>query len=254
MPNPDFQIAPSVRAQFLLLRQGFGASQSISPKKIKVLEHSRAMASCSSCCQHLVGTGFAVSSSNRRSNGPEAAAAVRAVVGGRPSLQQLRIEDLGISKNQRSQRKRNFSVSANAVAAQQLVDERADQNNESPIILEVKGLKAVVSDTRQEILNGVDLVIRQGEVSRNLLPNYLALSCRFLCASRILGFWGLGLSFGPRFVLSQWMAPIKKIWLELCSVIGFYSIMCLWCWLAFLFGDAGSCHYGKEWLREEHAI
>jgi Fe-S cluster assembly ATP-binding protein len=79
-------------------------------------------------------------------------------------LQQLRIEDLGIAKNQRSQRKRNVSVSANAVAAQQLVDERADQNNESPVILEVKGLKAVVSDTRQEILNGVDLVIRQGEV------------------------------------------------------------------------------------------
>lgn len=77
-------------------------------------------------------------------------------------------EELGALKRQNFQRRwrggSSVTVSANALASQQLVEERAEKS-ESPVILEVKGLKAVVADTRQEILNGVDLVIRQGEVS-----------------------------------------------------------------------------------------
>jgi Fe-S cluster assembly ATP-binding protein len=56
------------------------------------------------------------------------------------------------------------TVSADALAAQ-LEEERAGNPREAPVILEVQGLRAVVADTRQEILNGVDLVIREGEVS-----------------------------------------------------------------------------------------
>jgi hypothetical protein len=58
----------------------------------------------------------------------------------------------------------SVTVSADALAAQ-LEEERAGNPREAPVILEVQGLRAVVADTRQEILNGVDLVIREGEVS-----------------------------------------------------------------------------------------
>ncbi|XP_024403756.1 ABC transporter I family member 6, chloroplastic-like isoform X2 [Physcomitrium patens] len=54
------------------------------------------------------------------------------------------------------------ALSANALAAQ--FDEVVAEKSDSPVILEVQGLTAVVSDTRQEILKGVDLVIRAGEV------------------------------------------------------------------------------------------
>lgn len=120
------------------------------------------MASCSSCYQHL--GGFAAT---RRRNGAEVrrVVAVQAMAFG-PRMVGC-AEDLQILKSQKTliPRRRRFDVvSASALATHQLEEERTEKS-ESTVILEVKGLRAVVADTRQEILSGVDLVIREGEVS-----------------------------------------------------------------------------------------
>jgi hypothetical protein len=57
----------------------------------------------------------------------------------------------------------SVTVSADALAAQ-LEEERAGNPREAPVILEVQGLRVVVADTRQEILNGLDLVIQKDEL------------------------------------------------------------------------------------------
>lgn len=76
-------------------------------------------------------------------------------------------EEVGSLKTQSRRRWREGSsssvtVSTNAMSAQ--LEEEPAAKGEARVILEVQGLRAVVADTRQEILNGVDLVIREGEV------------------------------------------------------------------------------------------
>jgi hypothetical protein len=51
-----------------------------------------------------------------------------------------------------------------AKSAPTVEEERAGNPREAPVILEVQGLRVVVADTRQEILNGLDLVIQKDEL------------------------------------------------------------------------------------------
>lgn len=139
------------------------------------------MASCSSCCQQLSSAGVRGFAASRRTGAGSAGVQMTA---GRFPLRERRMvvcgEDLGGFKSQSlpsvqgvQRRWRGGScggsvtVSANALAAE-LQEEMAGKSD-APVILEVQGLRAVVADTRQEILNGVDLVIREGEVSCSLL-------------------------------------------------------------------------------------
>jgi Fe-S cluster assembly ATP-binding protein len=50
-----------------------------------------------------------------------------------------------------------------AAAAVDIEPQNASTSN-SNVLLEVKGLTAVVTESRQEILKGIDLIIHQGEV------------------------------------------------------------------------------------------
>jgi hypothetical protein len=63
----------------------------------------------------------------------------------------------------RSRKNVHFVVRAVSTEAEAPVV--ADGSKDSKVLLEVKGLTAVVADTGKEILRGVDLIIRQGEVS-----------------------------------------------------------------------------------------
>ena len=126
------------------------------------------MACCSSCCQHVSPAG--VAGIARRESGR--VGAVQAVVC-RAQLRERRMlvcgDDVRVGRRQSWQRRGGSSnasvtVSATALAAQE-EQEHAENRSDAPVILEVQGLRAVVADTRQEILSGVDLVIREGEVS-----------------------------------------------------------------------------------------
>ncbi|KAG0569243.1 hypothetical protein KC19_6G076600 [Ceratodon purpureus] len=127
------------------------------------------MASCSSCCQHVAtpGVGGFAAASRRETR----AAGVQVVGAGRLQLKKGAVcgEELFRGQSLQGLQRRvrrsggSVAVSANALAAQ-LQEERAEKPSEARVILEVQGLRAVVADTRQEILNGVDLVIREGEV------------------------------------------------------------------------------------------
>uniref|UniRef100_A0A0D6R3Q8 ABC transporter domain-containing protein n=1 Tax=Araucaria cunninghamii TaxID=56994 RepID=A0A0D6R3Q8_ARACU len=69
-----------------------------------------------------------------------------------------------------SKNRKNFIIASVAAAAITTQPENASapysstSNSEEEVLLEVKGLKAVVAESRLEILQGIDLVIRQGEV------------------------------------------------------------------------------------------
>lgn len=74
--------------------------------------------------------------------------------------------------NLRQWSRRRTSVAVSAVAASPQLDVESRAEKWSPaVLLEVKDLRAVVRETGMEILTGVDLVIREGEV-RVILPLY----------------------------------------------------------------------------------
>lgn len=60
--------------------------------------------------------------------------------------------------------KKNFLQLPRAAAAAVDIEPQNTSTSNSNILLEVKGLTAVVAESRQEILKGIDLIIRQGEV------------------------------------------------------------------------------------------
>ena len=72
-----------------------------------------------------------------------------------------------------------MAVSAVAPSQQLDVENRAEKGSPA-VLLEVKDLRAVVRETGMEILKGVDLVIREGEVR-------VMLSCMELRIDRMRG-------------------------------------------------------------------
>jgi hypothetical protein len=78
--------------------------------------------------------------------------------------------------------RKNVRFVVRAVSTEAEAPVVSDGSKDSKVLLEVKGLTAVVADTGKEILRGVDLIIRQGEV------RYLAfLSHILLCQELSFG-------------------------------------------------------------------
>lgn len=74
--------------------------------------------------------------------------------------------------NLRKWSRRWNSVAVSAVATSQQLDvENRTEKGSPAVLLEVKDLRAVVRETGMEILKGVDLVIREGEVRVMLLSH-----------------------------------------------------------------------------------
>lgn len=132
------------------------------------------MVSRSSFCQRFAAGvgGLPTSIRNGAARAGDVGRARVPVVAGRVQLREKGVlvcgEEVGSLKTQSRRRWREGSsssvtVSTNAMSAQ--LEEEPAAKGEARVILEVQGLRAVVADTRQEILNGVDLVIREGEVS-----------------------------------------------------------------------------------------
>lgn len=89
-----------------------------------------------------------------------------------------RISGEFLSTSCRGWRRSSGAVSvAAAVTIQPEVAELSKEENLGAVLLEVKGLRAVVADSGKEILNGVDLIIREGEVGCLNCCSMLILGC-----------------------------------------------------------------------------
>jgi len=70
---------------------------------------------------------------------------------------------MGQSQPTHTRKKNSMQLPRAAAAAVDIEPQNASTSN-SNVLLEVKGLTAVVTESRQEILKGIDLIIHQGEV------------------------------------------------------------------------------------------